>query len=189
MKVRAWNSTLSVDPSKQMPRGAGPARAAWVRQPAKPPRTPSPICPSPDCRLFLPTDVEDVDPQLVCQCGSDWTDTPAPKRVGPAVRRSRELRPVSKARAAENRARRQVLERMAEADPMCQARIEGLCDGRAVDGHELKSRARGGSITDETNIVLLCRPCHRRITEEPAWAEAHGWALSQYEATDASEVA
>lgn len=49
--------------------------------------------------------------------------------------------------------------------------------GVGLDAHELLSRARGGSITDVTNIVLLCRRDHQWVTENPAVAEAAGWAL------------
>lgn len=47
---------------------------------------------------------------------------------------------------------------------------------RAVDAHEVRSRARGGSPTDRDNIRLLCRTCHTWITEHPTLAEAEGWS-------------
>jgi len=50
----------------------------------------------------------------------------------------------------------------------------------AVDVHELKSRARGGSITDPANLTTVCRPCHDWITTHPADAEATGWALPSW---------
>ena len=34
---------------------------------------------------------------------------------------------------------------------------------RAVDVHEKLTRARGGSIVDEANVVALCRQCHDDI--------------------------
>ena len=43
------------------------------------------------------------------------------------------------------------------------------------DIHELKSRARGGSIIDVNNLVALCRACHNWITTHPAEATAEGW--------------
>lgn len=46
---------------------------------------------------------------------------------------------------------------------------------RSVDVHEIQTRARGGSITDETNLACLCRPCHDWITREPAKAQHEGW--------------
>lgn len=49
-----------------------------------------------------------------------------------------------------------------------------MCTGRAEQGHELLSRARGGSITDPANIVGLCQKCHRWITEHPLEATELG---------------
>lgn len=45
-----------------------------------------------------------------------------------------------------------------------------------LDAHELRSRARGGSITDPANVALLCRTCHDYITTHPVVAAAEGWA-------------
>lgn len=47
----------------------------------------------------------------------------------------------------------------------------------ATDVHELKTRARGGSITELSNCIALCRGCHSWITEHPAWATAKGFML------------
>ena len=51
----------------------------------------------------------------------------------------------------------------------------------AVDVHEIKSRARGGSITDRDNLAVLCRPCHRWITDHPADAHREGWSKHSWE--------
>lgn len=51
---------------------------------------------------------------------------------------------------------------------------------RSTDVHELKSRARGGSITDESNVVAICRACHNYITTHPAEAEAQGWSKNSW---------
>lgn len=64
---------------------------------------------------------------------------------------------------------------------LCEAAIPDLCGRVATDVHEIKTRARGGSITDPDNCLSLCRPCHRYITEHPTWAlengyVVHGWA-------------
>lgn len=45
----------------------------------------------------------------------------------------------------------------------------------STDVHEIKSRARGGSITDPDNLACLCRACHDWITTHPADAQAAGW--------------
>ena len=41
------------------------------------------------------------------------------------------------------------------------------CNRRADDVHEILTRARGGSITDEANVVALSRACHDEITFRP----------------------
>jgi len=84
---------------------------------------------------------------------------------------------VSKKRAAENR------ERAAMADRLWPDRREGTvmcgcgrpeCHRRADDLHEPLSRARGGSITDEANAIPLARECHDEITFKPE--SELGWA-------------
>ena len=50
----------------------------------------------------------------------------------------------------------------------------------SVDVHERKSRARGGSITDVSNLVCLCRVCHDVITTNPAMAQAEGWSIHSW---------
>jgi 5-methylcytosine-specific restriction endonuclease McrA len=60
--------------------------------------------------------------------------------------------------------------------PVCER-----CDRqRSTDVHELKSRARGGSIVAEANCRALCRGCHDFITTNPSAAEAEGWSLPSW---------
>lgn len=49
------------------------------------------------------------------------------------------------------------------------------------DIHEVVSRARGGSITDVSNLMAVCRPCHDWITRNPAAAETLGLAKHSWE--------
>lgn len=58
------------------------------------------------------------------------------------------------------------------------------CDGWAVDGHEVKSRARGGSIIDPDNVIPVCRSCHTWITEHPALAASYRMAAASHEADE-----
>lgn len=82
------------------------------------------------------------------------------------------LRPVSKKRQAENRERRTVVHATFGDAPTCA--VPG-CGRLADDVHEPLTRARGGSITDPSNMAPLCRPCHTEITDQqPAWAYALG---------------
>lgn len=70
-----------------------------------------------------------------------------------------------------------IVKEMLEENPVCM-----MCwRAPAVDVHELKSRARGGSITDKSNLVTLCREHHDFITQNPAWAQAHGWLRNSWE--------
>ena len=62
-------------------------------------------------------------------------------------------------------------------NPPCQR----CTTARADDVHEIKSRARGGSILDRDNLALLCRPCHRWVTDNPAAAHAEGWTKHSWE--------
>lgn len=94
----------------------------------------------------------------------------------PIVRTSG-LPPVSKKRAAENRERRAMADRLwpdrREGTVMCGCgRPE--CHRKADDLHEPLTRARGGSITDEANGMPLARICHDEITFSPE--SELGWA-------------
>lgn len=68
---------------------------------------------------------------------------------------------------------------LARDDNRCQAQIDG-CTLHATDVHEILTRGRGGSITDPQNCLSLCRTCHQFITDNPAWAEEHGFIVSQF---------
>ena len=51
---------------------------------------------------------------------------------------------------------------------------------RGQDVHELVRRSQGGSILDEANLMVVCRPCHQRIGNYPQLAfdlglAKHGW--------------
>ena len=52
---------------------------------------------------------------------------------------------------------------------------------RSNDVHELKSRARGGSILDIDNLVCVCRDCHNWITTHPKLAHEQGWLKQSWE--------
>lgn len=52
---------------------------------------------------------------------------------------------------------------------------------KSVDVHELKSRARGGSILDKNNLRCVCRPCHTWITSHPKEAHEQGWLKWSWE--------
>lgn len=73
--------------------------------------------------------------------------------------------------------RRNLVAKLLQDRPFCQK----CHKSRSQDIHELKSRARGGSITDETNLVALCRDCHIWVTEHPQAAKEQGWLKNSWD--------
>jgi 5-methylcytosine-specific restriction endonuclease McrA len=73
--------------------------------------------------------------------------------------------------------RRNLVAKLLAERPICQR----CTNERSQDIHELKSRARGGSITDIENLVALCRNCHSWVTENPKKALEQGWLKSSWE--------
>ena len=66
------------------------------------------------------------------------------------------------------------------ARPWCELRFPG-CWGRATTVDEIKSRARGGSITDPKNCAAACAYCNGYKEDHPAEAEARRLALHSWE--------
>ena len=91
------------------------------------------------------------------------------------MKRSR-INPVSAKRAKLNPIRASFRKRILEERMACEARIRG-CTMMPTDVHEIKTRARGGSIVDPENVLALCRRCHVWITEHPAWALENGFVV------------
>lgn len=60
-------------------------------------------------------------------------------------------------------------------------RCERCGTERATEAHELLSRARGGALDDRGNVALLCRTCHRWVTEHPRLATDEGWLRHSWE--------
>lgn len=53
-------------------------------------------------------------------------------------------------------------------------------EGAPQDVHELLRRSAGGSITDESNCIAVCRVCHEWIHANPAAARKLGLLKSRY---------
>lgn len=104
----------------------------------------------------------------------------APLRTAP-MRRTGRLRPRS-AKTARVYVQRRVLVAALMAEyPVCQ--VPG-CHRPSTDPHEPLTRARGGSIVDPINVVVICRRHHGEIHGEPAWAYtlgflAHSWDVAE----------
>ena len=84
--------------------------------------------------------------------------------------------------------RRPLVARLLKERPACEAcpvfaRHDGVAtftQRASVDIHEVVRRSQGGSILDESNLLAVCRVCHRRIGDYPALAFSlglakHGW--------------
>ena len=98
------------------------------------------------------------------------------------------MRHRSRKKEAEYELRRPLVRRLLEDRPWCEAcPVFAAHDGKvtyvrqpACDVHEKVRRSQGGSILDETNLLCVCRGCHRRIGNYPALAFELGLAESPY---------
>lgn len=95
----------------------------------------------------------------------------------------------SKKKEKEYVERRKVVARLLERFPYCQAcPVFANYDGKStyvrmnsIDIHELVRRSQGGSILDESNLMAVCRTCHRRIGNFPALAFELGLAKHSWD--------
>jgi hypothetical protein len=90
------------------------------------------------------------------------------------------INPVSSKRRAILKEREATRQAVFDRSQRCEAVIEPYCSYHATDVHEIKTRARGGSITDIDNCLALCRGCHRFITDNPAFALEHGFVVHSW---------
>ena len=102
------------------------------------------------------------------------------------------MRHRSKKKEAEYRLRRPLVERLLSERPWCEAcpkfaeHDKKVTYNRkpSVDIHEIVRRSQGGSILEESNLLAVCRECHRRIGNHPQLAfdlglAKHGWTLGK----------
>lgn len=103
------------------------------------------------------------------------------------LKRKKRISPISAARRLENEVRRGVVEELSrKRGHICEAKCARDCYRISTDAHEKLTRARGGSITDEDNILLVCRPCHEWIHANPAEATEAGFLIPSSRATSRS---
>lgn len=74
--------------------------------------------------------------------------------------------------------RRPLVERLLRERPRCQFEE---CNDRSTEIHEVVTRARGGSILDESNCMALCHDHHAYITVNPKWAQENGYMKHSWE--------
>src|SRR5688500_16368690 len=129
----------------------------------------------------------------------------APLRRSRPLRRLSRLRPVSARRRSVNRKRSLFVAQVLRERPRCEvdelvfvrdarltedgrsfacethtARVRCRADSAHV--HEKLTRARGGDILDEDNVMAVCPRHHRIIHDEPAWATSMGYLVPSWEA-------
>jgi hypothetical protein len=101
------------------------------------------------------------------------------------LRRRTPLRPVSAKRAVLLSERREVLAGLADTHraTLCLAHqlVPSVDCGGQLDPHEPLTRARGGSITDDGNIVFLCRRHHRWAHNHPVDARRLGLLVNSWD--------
>lgn len=96
------------------------------------------------------------------------------------LRRTGRLPAQSEKRRGLTLARQSLVLRVLSARPLCEARLPG-CEGKAVDVHEPKTRARGGSIVEEANTLAVCRRCHEYVHRFPVEATRLGFLVHSWE--------
>jgi 5-methylcytosine-specific restriction endonuclease McrA len=95
----------------------------------------------------------------------------------------------SKKKEAEYRQRRPLVVRLLTERPWCEAcpvfaahdEVATYQRNPGHDVHEIVRRSQGGSILDEDNLMVVCRPCHRRIGNYPQLAFDLGLAKRSWE--------
>ena len=100
------------------------------------------------------------------------------KRKKPMARRSKKTRDLYEREGG----RRDVVARILRERPMCEACFRRWQRPQwAVHVHEIKTRAMGGGILDESNLLAVCGDCHTWIHTHPAEARSLGLLGSRYE--------
>jgi len=94
------------------------------------------------------------------------------KRSTPLRNRApmRRVTPLRSGTAAQRRAHPAGSGRARPDEPLadwCEARIDGVCTGRAAHRHHIKRRSQGGT-DDASNCADLCSDCHGWVHANPA---------------------
>ena len=104
-----------------------------------------------------------------------------PLKRTPLAKRSKKTKEMYKQRVP-------LVKRLLQERPWCEAcpvyaehdKLSVYVRQPSVDIHELKRRSQGGSILEESNLMAVCRKCHKRIGDSPQLAfelglSIHGW--------------
>lgn len=103
------------------------------------------------------------------------------KRTG-LQRSQRPIKKQSTERGKANSKRARVLDRLRQTRGGCELHASENCTNEMHDGHEIHTRGRGGSITDDENILMTCRTCHTLITDNPAESDCYGFTVQEWRA-------
>lgn len=107
------------------------------------------------------------------------------KKRKPLAKRSKKARDIYEREGG----RRDFVERILRERPLCEAcPVIGAVRGFPVthasaDVHEIKTRAMGGDVLDEKNVLAVCRWSHGWIHSHPAKARRLGLLGSRYNRT------
>jgi 5-methylcytosine-specific restriction endonuclease McrA len=88
-------------------------------------------------------------------------------------KRGGKLKPVSDRRKVLNKEYASVRREYLLSNPRC-----GVCGGGATDIHH-KSK-RGKNLSNKDTFMAVCRICHNRIHDNPAWAKEMGYLIYEY---------
>lgn len=83
------------------------------------------------------------------------------------------ISPISKGQSERLSVYRKKRDRFMEANPKC-----AVCGGESTDLHHMKGRV-GKNLTDTSNFLAVCRPCHNKIEENPEWAKQNGYSKNR----------
>ena len=84
-----------------------------------------------------------------------------------ALRRTTRLRPVSARRRRQTAAYQRVVAHVfARARGRCEVVMGLRCSRSALDPHHVMKRSAGGALADPSNIIAVCRHCHRMTDNE-----------------------
>jgi len=91
------------------------------------------------------------------------------------------MKPISDKRRAQLAERKRLRDHQLSVRPLCEAKIDGICQNRATDVHEIINRSqRSTSWLEPDLFVSLCRHCHSYATTHPLWARKHGLSLPSW---------
>ena len=76
--------------------------------------------------------------------------------------------------------RRIIINKLFSSEIVFDGDVYDRCAISSRDVHEILARSAGGSILDESNVLAVCRRCHRWIGDHPREATALGLRKSRY---------